>query len=58
MREFLEGYKGSTRKFMAPVSESRFNADVMEFKDSNNNTSFIIYYVFELKSLNDLNVKI
>jgi hypothetical protein len=37
MRQFLEGYKGSTRKFMAPVSESRFNADVMEFKDSNNN---------------------
>ena len=35
MRQFLEGYKGSTRKFMAPVSESRFNADVMEFKDSN-----------------------
>ena len=37
MRQFLEGYKGSTRKFMAPVSESRFNADVMEFKDENNN---------------------
>ena len=37
MRQFLEGYKGSTRKFMAPVSESRFNADVMEFKDTNNN---------------------
>ena len=35
MRQFLEGYKGSTRKFMAPVSESKFNADVMEFKDSN-----------------------
>ena len=36
MREFLQGYKGSTRKFMAPVSESKFNADVMEFKDTNN----------------------
>jgi len=37
MREFLQGYKGSTRKFMAPVSESKFNADVMEFKDTNSN---------------------
>jgi hypothetical protein len=37
MREFLQGYKGSNRKFMAPVSESKFNADVMEFKDTNNN---------------------
>jgi len=37
MRQYLEGYKGSTRKFMAPVSESKFNADVMEFKDENNN---------------------
>jgi len=36
MRQYLEGYKGSTRKFMAPVSESKFNADVMEFKDTNN----------------------
>jgi hypothetical protein len=35
MRQFLQGYKGSTRNFMAPVSESKFNADVMEFKDSN-----------------------
>jgi|TARA_B100001778_G_scaffold203945_1_gene168510 hypothetical protein len=35
MREFLQGYKGSTRKFMTPVSESKFNADVMEFKDTN-----------------------
>lgn len=35
MREFLQGYKGSTRNFMAPVSESKFNADVMAFKDSN-----------------------
>lgn len=37
MREFFQGYKGSNRKFMAPVSESKFNADVMEFKDTNNN---------------------
>ena len=37
MRQFLEGYKGSTRKFMAPVSESRFNADVMEFRDESRN---------------------
>jgi len=37
MREFLQGYKGSTRKFMTPVSESKFNADVMEFKDTNSN---------------------
>ena len=37
MREFLQGYKGSNRKFMAPVSESKFNADVMEFKDTNSN---------------------
>ena len=37
MRQYLEGYKGSTRKFMNPVSESKFNADVMEFKDTNNN---------------------
>ena len=37
MRQFLEGYKGSTRKFMTPVSESKFNADVMEFKDESNN---------------------
>ena len=37
MREFFQGYKGSNRKFMAPVSESVFNADVMEFKDENNN---------------------
>ena len=37
MREFLQGYKGSTRKYMAPVSESKFNADVMEFKDTNSN---------------------
>ena len=29
MREFLQGYKGSTRKFMTPVSESKFNADVI-----------------------------
>ena len=33
MRQYLEGYKGSIRKYMAPVSESVFNADVMEFKD-------------------------
>ena len=33
MRQYFEGYKGSTRKYMAPVSESKFNADVMEFKD-------------------------
>ena len=37
MREFFQGYKGSNRKFMTPVSESKFNADVMEFKDTNNN---------------------
>jgi|TARA_R100000781_G_C4061984_1_gene121339 hypothetical protein len=37
MREFFQGYKGSTRKYMAPVSESKFNADVMEFKDTNSN---------------------
>ena len=37
MRQYLEGYKGSIRKYMAPVSESVFNADVMEFKDENNN---------------------
>ena len=37
MREFFQGYKGSNRKFMAPVSESKFNADVMEFKDTNSN---------------------
>ena len=37
MRQFLEGYKGSTRKFMALVSESRFNADVMEFRDESRN---------------------
>ena len=35
MKEFFQGYKGSNRKFMAPVSESKFNADVMEFKDTN-----------------------
>ena len=29
MRQYLEGYKGSTRKYMAPVSESVFNAYVM-----------------------------
>ena len=37
MRQYFEGYKGSTRKYMAPVSESKFNADVMEFKDTNSN---------------------
>ena len=37
MREFFQGYKGSTRKYMVPVSESKFNADVMEFKDTNSN---------------------
>ena len=37
MKEFFQGYKGSNRKFMAPVSESKFNADVMEFKDTNSN---------------------
>ena len=37
MKEFFQGYKGSTRKYMAPVSESAFNADVMEFKDTNSN---------------------
>ena len=37
MKQYFEGYKGSTRKFMAPVSESKFNADVMEFKDTNSN---------------------
>ena len=37
MKEFFQGYKGSNRKFMAPVSESKFNADVMEFKDTNGN---------------------
>ena len=37
MKQYFEGYKGSTRKYMAPVSESKFNADVMEFKDTNSN---------------------
>ena len=33
----LWGYKGSTRTYMAPVSESRFSGDKFEFKDSGSN---------------------
>ena len=29
----LEGYKGSTRNFMAPVSESKFSGDKFKFTD-------------------------
>ena len=34
----LWGYKGSTRTYMAPVSESRFSGDKFEFKDSGSNS--------------------
>ena len=33
-RQTLEGLKGSIRKFMTPVSESKFDGDVINFKDS------------------------
>ena len=34
MRTQLEGYKGNLRKFYAPVSESKFNADKLQFTDT------------------------
>ncbi len=34
MRTELEGYKGNLRKFYAPVSESKFNADKLQLTDS------------------------
>lgn len=34
MRTELEGYKGTLRKFYAPVSESKFNADKLQFTDT------------------------
>jgi hypothetical protein len=34
MRTQLEGYKGNLRKFIAPVSESKFNADKFHFTDT------------------------
>ena len=33
MRTQLEGYKGNLRKFYAPVSESKYNADKLQFTD-------------------------
>ena len=30
----LEGYKGSTRNFVAPVSESKFGGDFLQFTDT------------------------
>jgi len=34
MRTELEGYKGTIRNFVAPVSESKFNADKFTFTDA------------------------
>ena len=34
MRTQLEGYKGNLRNFYAPVSESKFNADKLQFTDT------------------------
>ena len=34
MRTQLEGYKGNLRKFYAPVSESKYNADKLQFTDT------------------------
>jgi hypothetical protein len=34
MRTQLEGYKGTIRNFVAPVSESKFNADKFNFTDA------------------------
>lgn len=33
-RKFLEGLKGSIRKFVSPVSESRFGGDRLRFRDT------------------------
>jgi hypothetical protein len=43
----LEGYKGSTRNFMSPVSESKFSGDKFQFKDEDDN---IVNYVMNNKA--------
>ena len=43
----LEGYKGSTRNFMAPVSESKFSGDKFKFTDKDDN---FINYVMNNKA--------
>ena len=43
----LEGYKGSTRNFMAPVSESKFSGDKFQFKDEDDN---FVNYVMNNKA--------
>ncbi len=43
----LEGYKGSTRNFMAPVSESKFSGDKFKFTDEDDN---FVNYVMNNKA--------
>ena len=43
----LEGYKGSTRNFMSPVSESKFSGDKFQFKDEDDN---FVNYVMNNKA--------
>ena len=43
----LEGYKGSTRNFMAPVSESKFSGDKFRFTDEDDN---FVNYVMNNKA--------
>ena len=45
----LEGYKGSTRNFMAPVSESKFSGDKFRFTDEDDN---FVNYVMNNKQVN------
>ena len=43
----LEGYKGSTRNFMAPVSEYKFSGDKFKFTDEDDN---FVNYVMNNKA--------
>ena len=43
----LEGYKGSTRNFMSPVSESKFSGDKFKFTDEDDN---FVNYVMNNKA--------